>query len=161
MKTDILTIQHLQFGEEQFAIESAFYNLYQSDDGIWEFVVKVTTGELIIRSTELKDVIDANPCFEATAIMDADDLTLTAGDMIVQEQGYDYNREENLSNIYYFRHESIEDLKILLHEVTESAIDATLTGQAIINGSSGNTCDSTISMRTRFLKDETLRRGIQ
>lgn len=161
MQTDILTIEHLQFGEEQFEIECAAYNLYEGGDGIWEFVVKVTTGDAIMRTDELKDLVDAKPWFEATSIMEADDLALSAGDVIVQEQGYDYERDQNLSNFYYFRHESVEDLSFVIHEVSDTEIDATLTGQTIINGSSGNTCDSRITLRTRFLKDDSLRRGIQ
>lgn len=75
--------------------------------------------------------------------------------------GYDYERGENLSNLYYFSHNAIEDVRIKLVDVTDEWIDAELTGETLINGSVGTKPDSKISLRARFQRDKGLRRGIQ
>jgi hypothetical protein len=160
MQTDVLSIQHMEFGLEQFKVDDARCNLYKDEDGIWEFVVIVSTNEAAKRSAELEDVVNAQPHFEATALLREDELDLVAGKIIVQNAGYDYKRDENLSNIYYFSHESIEDLRIEFIEVADDWIDAELSGRAIINGSNGNQPDAKISLRARFKRDKDLRRGI-
>ena len=112
------------------------------------------------RSTELEDIVNAQPNFEATALLPEAELELVAGKIIIQKEGYDYNRDENLSNIYYFSHNSIEDLRIVFIEVTDDWIDAEISGQAVINGSNGNQPDAKISLRAKFKRDKELRRGI-
>lgn len=150
----------MRFGLEQFQIEEALCNLYLHDDGVWEFVINVSTGEAIKRSSELAEIIDPNPNFEATALLSKSDIELHPGKEIFQEAGYDYSRDVNLSNFYYFNHNSIEVLTIRLIEVTDDWIDAEVTGSVIINGSDGINPDSKISLRTRFKRDTDLRRGI-
>lgn len=160
MNPDILSIEHMEFGLEQFRISEAACNLYKTETGIWEFVVTVYSEEALIRSKELENIVDALPNFEATALLPDDGLDLIAGKTIAQKEGYDYDRDENLSNIYYFSHNSIEDLRVELLEVTDDWIDAKLMGEALINGSNGSLPDSTISLRTKFKRDKDLRRGI-
>lgn len=160
MESNLLLIEHMEFGIESFRVDSARCNLYKNENGIWEFVVDVSTNEAVKRSEKLKDVIHAKPNFEATAILPTDNLALVAGKIIVQKKGYDYSRDEHLSNIYYFNHNSIEDLRIEFIEVTDDWIDAQLTGQAIINGSNGNQPDAKISLRAKFKRDKELKRGI-
>lgn len=160
MQTGLLSIEHMEFGLEQFKIDDARCNLYKDDDGVWEFVVSVSASKAVKRSSELEDVVNAQPNFEATAILPESELELVVGKVIAQKEGYDYKRDENLSNIYYFSHNSIEDLRIELLEVTDDWIEAELSGQAVINGSNGNEPDAKISLRTKFKRDKELRRGI-
>jgi hypothetical protein len=157
----ILSIEHLDFGLEQFRVDDASCNLYQSEDGIWEFVVNVSSSAAIKRSKELEDITPAEPNFEATALLHEDHLDLVVGRVITQKEGYDYERDENLSNIYYFSHNSIEELRIEITEVTDEWIDAKLTGSAVINGSNGVDPDSKISLRAKFKRDQSLKRGIR
>lgn len=160
MESNLLSIQHMDFGLEQFRIKSARCNLYKDEEGIWEFVVKVSCGEATIRSKELEAIISAKPNFEATAIIPENNISLIPGKILTQKEGYNYDRGENLSNIYYFDHNSIEELKIELTEITEEWIDAKVSGTAVINGSNGTKPDAKISLRCRFERDTELKRGI-
>lgn len=157
---DILTIEHMKFGTEKFKVASAACNLYQDADGTWEFVVSVHCKEALLRSKELEEVVHAKPNFEATTVLSPDQLELTKGRVIAQEAGYDYKRQLNITNIYYFSHESIENLRIELLETTDEWIDAKVSGDAIINGSNGTRPDSKISVRAKFKRDNKLKRGV-
>lgn len=160
-KPDILFFEHKEFGGEQFQVGACNYNLYQSDDGAWEFVIEVSTTHELKRSSELEKVIHPKPHFEATAVLVSDDLELTKGRIITQVEGYDRTRQENLSNIYYFAHESVEDLRVEILEVAKDWIVAKVTGSALINGSNGTKPDAKLGVKTKFLLDSKLRRGVQ
>jgi hypothetical protein len=157
---NVLTIEHMKFGTEKFKVETAACNLYQDKDGTWEFVVGVRCKKALLRSKELEEVTDPEPNFEATVVLPQDQLELTKGRIISQEAGYDYKRRLNITNIYYFSHESIENLRIELLEITDEWIDAKVSGDAVINGSNGTKPDSRISVRARFKRDKNLKRGI-
>jgi hypothetical protein len=160
MKKDLFIINHAAFGREEFEIANAQYNLYQ-DGNIWEFVVSIETSSGIVRAEKLADVIDAKPNFEATAILQHDDLEIVKGKIIRQEVGYDNDRDEILSNVYYFQHESVDDLLIEIIEVNNLHIIANVTGKGIINGSNGNHPDADFEMReVAFLYDAKLKRGV-
>jgi hypothetical protein len=160
MSHNHLIIKHDEFGEELFEVETATYNIYKSESSIWEFVIKVTTSTAIKRSAELEEAAGALPWFEATALLDADDHTIEKGDLISQKEGYDHDREENLSNFYYFRHEPVEDMQFEIHDIQNDTITGVLKGQTIANGSKSNTCDADILLHHQFRKDSELRRGI-
>ena len=83
IESNVLSIEHMRFGLEQFRIEEALCNLYLHDDGVWEFVINVSTGDAIKRSSELAEIIDPNPNFEATAILDKSDTELTKEEKIL------------------------------------------------------------------------------
>ncbi|WP_303316657.1 hypothetical protein Q4Q34_07580 [Flavivirga abyssicola] len=76
MKNNILEINHLEFGVEKFAITGETYNLYKSDSGIWEFTLSFKTSKPINRAKELERIVDAEPYFEATAILSNNELKL-------------------------------------------------------------------------------------
>jgi hypothetical protein len=155
VKDNIFEIRHLEFGIEEFQITSAQYNIYQTDDNYWELTFPLK------RSEKLKEVIDAKPHFEVTAVLSSDNLKLEAGKTIYQKEGYDYERDEHLSNIYYFAHESIEDVEINIVEFESEWLIANIKGIAIINGSNGNKPDAELSVHnTKFHLDENLTRGI-
>lgn len=158
MEPDVLQIDHMEFGTETFAVGEARSNLFQRDDGTWEFVIRLVTKSAIVRSEKLRAVIDAKPSVEASALL-SDAPSLEKGTQILQEQGYDYEREENLTVLYYFEHELIERLQITLLDVADEWIDAEVTGSAVVNGSNGRDPDATISVRTRFTRDSELRRS--
>lgn len=161
MKLNVLSIEHQEFSLEEFRVEKANYNLYQSErGGVWEFVVKVSSGQSIIRTAALQEILEEpEPSFEATAIVSGE-IELVAGQIISQSAGYDYERGENLSNVYYLMHESLEELQLELIEVTDSWIEMNVSGMAIINGSNGSNPDSKISVRAIFVRDPNLKRGV-
>ena len=161
MKTNIFEIIHSEFGTEEFNIVNSKYNLYKSEEGIWEFTIYFDTSSPIKRSEELKKVIDAKPDFEATALLLPDDLKLYEGKIIHQKNGYDYKREEHLSNVYYFEHNSIEELEVKIIEYHKDWIILDIKGKAIINGSNGNDPDSELLIyQTKFNLDEKLKRDV-
>jgi hypothetical protein len=159
--TGVLSIQHLKHGLEQFKVKDARCNLYQDKDGVWEFVVNVTSGEETQRAKKLAAAKpDAAPGFEATALLPADDLELVAGRVVTQREAFDHKRSVHLSNMYYFTHNSVEELRVELIEVTDKRIDAKVTGKALVNGDNGMEPDATISVRVKFKRDMELRREI-
>ena len=117
MKENIFLITHSEFGDEEFVISDPRYNLYKTEDGVWEFTISFETSKSVKRAKELEDVIDAQPNFEATAIIPSDNPDLKSEKIILQKEGYDYKREENLSNIYYFEHNSVEELEVRIIEI--------------------------------------------
>ncbi|TGV00533.1 hypothetical protein [Flavivirga rizhaonensis] len=160
MENNIVEINHLDFGIEKFVITEEAYNLYKSDSGIWEFTLSFKTSKSIDRAKELEVLVDAEPYFEATAILSNNELKLNRGNIITQKQGYDYNRDENLSIFYYFDYNSIEELEIELLEVTKDFIIANVKGKTVINGSDGNNPDSELSIsKTKFMLDKKLKRS--
>jgi len=152
---DVYSVHYLDAGLEQFKISEASCNLYQDEDGTWEFIVSVFPGEPITRSEH-----GGGPKFEASAVLPADQLALVAGKVIVQKMGYDYDRHQNLSNIYLYSHNSVEDLRIEILEVSEKWIDAKLTGEAILNGGNKGSPDGKFSLRTKFKRDKKLKRSV-
>jgi hypothetical protein len=159
--TGLLSIQHLKHGLEQFKVKDARCNLYQHKDGVWEFVVKVVGGEATRRAKKLEEArADAMPKFEATALLPADELELVAGRVVTQREAFDHKRNVHLSNLYYFTHNSVDDLRVELIEVTDEWIDARVTGKALVNGDDGMEPDATISVRVKFKRDKELRREI-
>lgn len=160
MKSDILEINHSEFGIEKFRISAPRYNLYESEDGVWEFIIHLTTSETIQRVQELEDVIDPSPSIEATAVLSKEEINLKEGTHIHQKQGYDYDRDENLSVLYYFSYNSIENLTIEVLKVVQDHIILNVTGETIVNGSNGNDPDAKIYMHeTKFLLDQNLKRS--
>jgi hypothetical protein len=161
MAENIFEIKHSEFGTEEFLINSPEYNLYKAEDGFWEFVIAFNTSKSLKRAKELEDVIDAKPNFEATAILSPNDLKLEIGKTIIQKQGYDYERDEHLSNIYYFEHNSVENLEIKIIDVQEHWIIIDAKANAVINGSNGNEPDADLFIhRTKFQLNKELERDI-
>ncbi len=158
---NVFVIEHDEFGREAFHMVAAQYNLYQTEDGIWEFTLSFRTDDALVRAPGLADVIDARPNFEATALLPADDLALTPGRVITQAQGYDYERDEHLSNIYYFEHNDVEALVVTIHAITPTELVADVQGRAVINGSNGLLPDATLSIQAgRFQLAPDLQRGV-
>jgi len=161
MKENIFEIKHSEFGDEEFEITESKYNLYKTEDGIWEFTICFDTLKSIKRAKALEGIIDPTPNFEATAILNSNDLTIDKGKIITQKEGYDSNREENLSNVYYFEHNSVEELEINVVEYNAEYLIINAKGKAIINGSNGNNPDSDLFIHlTKFELDKDLERGI-
>jgi hypothetical protein len=162
MKEGVLEIRHTKYGPEEFVISDPRYNIYQSEDGIWEFTIQFETEKCIKRAKEFADLIDAAPEFEATAILSPDSLELAQGRVITQKSGYDEEREEYLSNIYYFDHNTVEELEIRILEYRSDWLVLEVKGKALINGDNGFEPDAELLIyRTRFALDKELRRGIQ
>lgn len=157
-KKDELTIQHEEFGEELFHIESAKYNLYEVEKDRWEFVIYIDTDSAIKRSKELEKVVHAEPTIEVTAVLNSTESKLRESMTISQKSGYDYSRDEYLSNIYYFSHETVEDFRFEILELKEDYLIAKMEGNCVINGSNGLKPDSKISTTTEFKLDKNLKR---
>ncbi len=54
MKENIFEINHSEFGVEEFLIDEPKYNLYKSEDGIWEFILSFETSESIKRAKKIR-----------------------------------------------------------------------------------------------------------
>lgn len=161
MNKDILEIEHSKFTKEQFYIDKMRYNLYLTEGGILEFVIGFESSDALQRDQELALAVDAKPDFEATALLETNKTALTSGDMIEQQEGYDYNREEVLSNFYYFGHESIENLTIEILEARPGYIVVNLSGETIVDGSNGNDPDAKLTLKeVRFNLDKNFQRGV-
>ncbi|WP_055444581.1 hypothetical protein [Lacinutrix himadriensis] len=156
-KTELI-IQHEEFGEELFHIENAKYNLYEVEKDRWEFVIYIDTDSAIKRSEELKKVVHAEPTIEVTVILNSSESKLTETMIISQKSGYDYSRDEYLSNIYYFSHETVEDFQFEILELKEDYLIAKMEGNCVINGSNGIKPDSKIATITEFKLDKSLKR---
>jgi hypothetical protein len=156
---EVLSIRHSEFGLEKFRIQDARCNLYQGDDGIWEFVFKVQSSDALLRSKELDQTSDGKPHLEATFVLPDDKIELSEGRSIYQPDGYDRIRDENITNLYYFSHNSIEELRVELITVTTDTVDARLSGEGVINGSNGTRPDSKFSLQATFTRDPTLERS--
>lgn len=156
-----LTIQHEEFGEELFHIESAKYNLYEVEKKRWEFVIYIETDSAIKRAKELEKVVHAEPTIEVTAILNSDKPELTKAMVISQKSGYNYERDEYLSNIYYFSHETVEDFRFEILELNENSLIAKMNGKCVINGSNGLKPDAKILTTTEFKLDKNLKRTLE
>src|SRR5262245_51014089 len=118
MEAGVLRIEHAKFGVERFAVGNARCNLFQrEDEERWELVIAFRTTAVIQRSDGWSFDNDAKPHVEASAILREAPL-LEAGTVIVQDEGYDHETDENLSVLYYFEHESIEKLHVTIVAVT-------------------------------------------
>lgn len=159
MQKTHLAIKHQEFGTEIFEITEPRYNLYQNDRGNWEFIFSFRTGQAIQRVKELEEVIDAHPNVEATAWLTEDQLPLAPGSKLLQASGYDYDTDEYLSNVYYFDHNTVEELEIEIVDIQEHAITLKAKGKAIINGSNGHEPDAELLIpETTFQLDNNLLR---
>ena len=160
MESNILEINHSKLGVEKFKITTPTYNVYTSEDGTWEFTIHFTTSETIHRVKELEEVIDAAPYIEATSVLSKEEIPFKKGTRIFQKHGYDYDRDENLSILYYFAYNAIENLTIQILEIGKDEITINMKGDTIVNGSNGNHPDAEITLHnTKFLLDKKLQRS--
>lgn len=160
VKENVFEINHPKFGTEEFHIVSAKYNIYKFADNVWEFLVSFKTDKSLLRAKELEKLLDAKPDFEAVALLSSDDIKLKAGKKIFQKEGYDYERDENLSNIYYFEHNSVEELSIDVIEISNEWNALNITGKAIIVGSNGSKPDADLKIvNTKFYLDTNITRS--
>ena len=156
-----LIIRHEEFGEELFHIKSAKYNFYEVKKNRWEFVIYIETDKAIKRAKELEKIVHAEPTIEVTAILNSDKPELTKAMVITQKNGYYYERDEYLSNIYYFWHETVEDFRFEILEINENSLIAKMDGKCVINGSNGLKPDSEILTMTEFKLDKDLKRTVE
>jgi len=159
-KSDVLQIEHSEFGPEEFPVSQASYNLFQrEDEERWELVISLKTRKATLRSKELLED-DAKPTLEASAILPKEPK-LRKGTVIEQDKGYDRKTDENLSSLYYFEHESVEKLRFRVLELGDGWVDAEVRGVAVINGSKGRKPDASFAVRARFKKKARLYRSFE
>ncbi|MCB9232331.1 MAG: hypothetical protein H6581_11750 [Bacteroidia bacterium] len=171
MESATLVLQIRGEGEERYRIENARYNLYLAqeeyayegeveEEELWEFTLKFSTSEALLRVPELAEVINARPHVEATAVLRPDQCDLQPGTVIEQPEGYDYDRDEHLSNIYYFNHNPVEALQVTILDMGPDWIEARIRGKAIINAYGDPDPDGELSIeRVRLQLDPELRRS--
>ncbi|MBL6446745.1 hypothetical protein JMN32_10510 [Fulvivirga sp. 29W222] len=161
-KQEIVSLIHDEFGKEDFLVSKASYNLIEVASDLWEFTVYFETTDSLTRVPELEEAIsEPKPHFEATALLDKSSSSLYEGKVIEQVQSWDENREENLSNVYYFEHANLENLRIEILEADTTFIKALISGRTLINGSNGNNPDATIETTPiKLIKDKTLERSV-
>jgi hypothetical protein len=157
LTNDLLYILHDRHGLETFRAGDARCNLKRTD-GAWEFTLVAKGIEPVQRPEKLKELVDARPNFEVTAILPPDNLELKPGRVIIQKDSFDFTREETLTAFYYFAHETIENVRIELLAVTDEWIEAKVTAVATIYAFSP---DTKIALITRFKRDPDLGRSIQ
>ncbi|MGH1334788.1 MAG: hypothetical protein ACRBFS_01575 [Aureispira sp.] len=172
MEQNILYIEHQEFGKEQFKIAlDARYNIYNAVDeeeyededepmpDLWEFVFYLRTEAVLLEGKGLEGH-NARPNVEATVLLTSVTKALAVGQVLTQEKGYDYDRDEHLSNVYYFNHSNIENLQIEILEMTADDLLVQLEGAACINGSNGNAVDAVLKAKLRLRKDEGFERTL-
>ncbi len=161
-KYEKVSLIHDEFGREEFVVAKGTYNLIEVNPELWEFTIYFETSRALTRVKELENAIsDPEPHFEATALLEKTSLRLFEGKIIEQKESWDYDREENLSNVYYFEHANLEDLRIEIVESGTEFLKALVSGRTLINGSNGNNPDATIETTSiTFYKDKTLERSV-
>ena len=159
-ESDTLYIKHDDFAEESFTLKSATYNYYQLEDSdLMEFVIKVEIEKALSRDPELQSAFNSNPNLEATAVIPSSSFKLEKGTRIFQEFGYDNDRDENLSVLYYFAHNSIEQLEIKVMELNDTSIKAQVSGVSAINSGDWQKPDAHIRLEANFSRDPNLKRS--
>jgi len=161
MKSDVLQIEHSEFGREEFPVSQASYNLFQrEEEKRWELLISLKTRKATLRSKELEEAVDAKPTLEASAILPKEPK-LRKGTVIGQDVGYDRKTKENLSSLYYFEHESVEKLRFRVLDMGDGWVDAEVSGVAVVNGSKGRKPDASFTVRARFKKKARLYRSFE
>ncbi len=150
-----LTVLHVKFGIEEFDIQTARFNVYETSDGEVVFIVHVETGACT-KSSEFHETISLSPFIEAATPLAPGDFPLVPGKLIHQLEGYDRDRGVHLTNMYYGSHNNIDDLRIKIHSASQETIEASITGCAVVNGSLYTDPDAWFSVRGNFLRDREL-----
>ena len=158
--SDILIIKHKDFAEESFELKSASYNYYEVEDAdLLEFVIKIELEKALSRDPELESAFNSLPNIEATALVSASTFKLEKGTRIFQEFGYDEERDENLSILYYFAHNSIEKLEIQVLDIDANSLKAKVSGESAINSGDWQNPDASFELETSFIRDSDLSRS--
>lgn len=170
MEQDILYLQHQEFGEEQFKIAPhAQYNIYYAVDeeeyedeeeipDLWEFVFLFKTEAVLLEGKGLEGH-QARPNVEATVLLNSHTKDLAVGQVLTQAVGYDYDRDEHLSNVYYFNHATVENLQVEILEITTEDILVQVQGEACINGSNGSAVDAVLKAKLRLKREAEMERS--
>lgn len=158
MEENILTIQHKNFDEEKFEVIDAEYNIYQNEDKIWELFLIFDTDKPLKRDKKLESVLNAEPNFGASILLDKNEIKLTENKTFFQKSGYDYEREEYLTNFYYFSHETIENLEVKILEIQKYGMKAIVKGEVIVNDYGSNEPDAQINITANFFLNKDIER---
>ncbi|MDO4878630.1 MAG: hypothetical protein Q3966_04960 [Neisseria sp.] len=103
-----------------YSVETAEYNLYQ-DGGVWEFLLYL---DMRLQPPEGDPDYFApdHVNIEAAAVLPENALDLHAGRVLEQKEGYDYVRGENLTNLYYFEHGGLENIRVEILAADDNAL---------------------------------------
>lgn len=160
MTSDVLTLQIVELGREEFRIGEATYNQVREKDGVWEFVLRVQTAGQLLRVPELEEVIHTEVFLEASVALGAAAIALRPGMILhIQPGGSDPVRGVNLAIFHYFNWESIESMSVEICEVLPEAIVARLSDRTIVNGHNGTDPDTQFTLQTKFSLDPKLQRS--
>jgi hypothetical protein len=155
MQSGVFYIEDGEGGIEEFGISESKWNLYQHQDGTWEFVLNVATDKDIKRSDSRAGVYgNSKPKFTATAILKPAETKLKGGQVINQKESYDKIRELNLSWFTYGGGGSLEKLKVEVLDAKDDVLELKLTGQFEGDG-------EIIALQAKFKKDSTLKRSVK
>lgn len=158
--TNQLQIAHQAFENECFEIKSATYNYYKIENSdCIEFVFKIDLENEIHRDKTLQESFPGLPDLEVSAIIQSSDFTLEKGTKIVQAFGYDEERQENLSVLYYFSHNSVENLQLEIVACNESSIKVHIKGESAIHSGDWQNPDATIYATTWLSRNHQLSRS--
>ena len=103
------------------------YNLYKTEEGIWEFTIHFTSSETIQRVKELEDVIDPSPNVEATAILSENEITMLLNFYTMKELWCHICRLCN----YYANYLSYDEITSVPSKLSDGRITMILNYQTI------------------------------
>lgn len=138
-------------------IQEASYHIYPHDD-VWHFLIYFDSVPFYKPNQKPPEDLEAEPNVEVAVILSSN--TLKSGQIITQKDSWDDKRRECLTNIYYFEHESVEDLTIEILEYHPEYIKINMKGLAFIHGN----CDSSselIVKETLFYLDTELTKSFE
>ena len=124
---------------------------------IWELNFSFRTSDQLTFTETLKE-FGRQPNVEATVVLKAADAKLTVGQVLKQDQGYDYDRDENLSNLYYFNHQSIEKVEVTILEINDASIVVDFKGEAIVDNYGAGVPDAKLHANLELPRDPEWRR---
>lgn len=168
MKENTLKTIHQELGEETHKIIEGKYNIYYATDeeeydeeeeipDIWEFIISFKTSERLEGKGELGN-FKARPNFEAVILLNAQNNSLEIGNTYLQKEGYDHDRDENISNFYFIRHNNIENLELSVLEKSTDDILVKIMAETIVTGSNGLEPDAKLEALVRLKVDKTFQR---
>jgi len=156
IETGLLHLFHEE-GVESFSIASAAYNICKEADRTF-LVVSVRCRRATVIIQELEDLFHAEPWFEVIVDLADAEADLHEGAILYLSPGYDYVRDEHITNFYYASHMSIEELKIEVLRFDESSARLRIDG---LTGAAHGDADTLFAIDSEFARDTNLKRSIR
>ena len=159
MKTDVLKIDHYEYGREEFQLKDPIYNLYRNREGEWEVILFSLMGKANRRVRFLKENLHNDLYVMAMARLTNKELPLMPGQEIFVKVGFDEERDEHRSDFRYVERSVLFGYTLKILETHPDRIKLTLRGETIITWSAGDYPDAELIIwKSDFRKDPQLTR---